>query len=308
MNTMEKKKYSVIVPVYNGASYIEELFSRTKTVFEKNSFPFEMIFVDDHSRDDSWKVIKDLKEKNPGYVSGIRLTKNFGQQNATMCGFFHAQGDFIITIDDDLDFAPEDISLLIDNFSVTNSDLIYGSQNKTGFSFRNFFSNAYKGFSKIEGLKKGRGSSFRLMTKKLADNIMRNSNNFVFIDEICLWYTDNISFVEVKKPVAKRKKSRYSLNGLFRLAGDQIIFSSTFPLKLMTYSGTFVAIVNFLIGLNFIYRKLVHNVPLGYTSIIVSILFSTGIILICIGIIGTYLGRVLRVSNKVPSFCIDQKT
>ena len=185
--------------------------------------------------------------------------------------------------------------------------MIYGLTQNKGFSFRNIFSDAYKIFSKIEGSTKGSGSSLRLMTKTLVENIIKNANNFVLIDEICLWYTDKISFVEVKRPMLKRKKSRYTLSSLFRLAGNQIIFSSTFPLKLMSWFGTIVAIVNFLIGLKFIYKKLIYNAPLGYTSVIVSILFSTGIILICIGVIGIYLGRILRVSNKVPSFCIEQK-
>ncbi len=308
MNPNNNILYSVVVPVYNGASSLEELFFRTQAVFKKNAHLFEIIFVDDFSLDNSWDVIKKLKDNFPEIVNGIKLSKNFGQHGATMCGFFHSKGDFIITIDDDLDFSPESIDFLLEDYNKTGSDLIYGVPRKTKkISFRSFLTKLYIGFSKIEGTKKGRGSSFRLMSKKLIERIKGNANNFVLIDEICLWYTNNISFIEVENPEGKRKKSRYSLNSLFNLAGNQIIFSSTFPLKLMTYFGTFVAIVNFLIGIKFIYRKMIFNVPLGYTSVIVSILFSTGIILICLGIIGKYLGRVLRATNNVPAFCVEQK-
>ncbi len=301
-------KYSVIVPVYNGEIHLEELCNRTKSVFEKINSPFEIVLVDDGSTDESWRKIKRLKEQNPEKVFGIKLSKNFGQHNATMCGFFHAKGDFIITMDDDLDTLPEEIPALIQKQKETNAALVYGISNeKEKINLKYFFSQVYKLLAKMEGSQKGKGSSFRLLTKNLVQDIKQNAGNFVLIDELCLWYTGKVSFAEVNKGNRNKKKSRYTLKNLFGLAGQQIIVSSLLPLKLMTFLGMFIALVNFLVGLRFIFKKIYFNVPLGYTSIIISILFSTGIILFCLGIIGEYLGRVVRASNKVPPFNIEEK-
>lgn len=304
----ENIQYSVVIPVYNGSSSLEELFLRLKKTFEEKQLSFEAVFIDDDSRDSSWTTIRNLKLKHPGLITGIKLSKNFGQQNATMCGFFHAKGNFIVTMDDDLEMQPEDIPKLIERHKETGASLIYGTNRQIGkISIRSFFTKTYKELSRLEGPNKGKGSSFRLMTKNLVDGVKQNAGNFVFIDEVCLWYTDNIAFAEVSAVAARRKKSRYTFKRLFRLAGEQIIVSSTYPLKIMIYFGVFVAIVNFLLGLRFIYRKIILDVPLGYTSIVISILFSTGIILICIGVIGEYIGRIIKATNKVPSFNIDQK-
>lgn len=304
----ESIQYSVVIPVFNGAASLEELFLRTKKTFDASNLAFEVIFIDDDSLDNSWEVIRKLKEKFPGSITGLKLSKNFGQQNATMCGFFHVKGDFIITMDDDLEMQPEDILKLIQKYQETGASLVYGTNRQIGkISLRSFFTKTYKELSRLEGPNKGKGSSFRLMTKNLAEGIKQNAGNFVFIDEVCLWYTDNIAFAEVSPAAARRKKSRYTFKRLFRLAGEQIIVSSTYPLKAMIYFGVFVAILNFLLGLRFIYKKIIHNVPLGYTSIIISVLFSTGIILICLGVIGEYIGRIIKATNKVPSFNIEQK-
>jgi polyisoprenyl-phosphate glycosyltransferase len=301
-------KYSVVVPVYNSCEFLEELFIRTEKVFSSINKPYEIIFVDDYSTDNSWNTIELLKKRFPAIVSGIRLSKNFGQHSATMCGFVHAKGDYIITIDDDFDCPPEEIIKLIETQRTTHADLVYGIPSEThNYSLRSLFTGAYKFFSKIEGENKGRGSSFRLITRQLTNQVVQNSSSFVLIDEVFIWYTEKIEFTVVAFTRQRQKSSRYSLTRLFMLAGNQIIVSSTFPLKFMTWFGMLVAVINFLLGLRFFYRKIVFDVPMGYTSIIISVLFSTGIILFCLGVIGEYIGRILKTSNKVPSFSIDKK-
>lgn len=296
--------YSVIVPVFNSAEMLAELVLRVSKVFEKNNSTFEIILVDDGSQDESWNKIEELKISYPGILKAIKLTKNFGQHNATLCGISLSLGNQIITIDDDLQFPPEEINKLITCFEKTNADLIYGvPENKKHSVVRNagtYYVRATSSYSKG-------GSSFRMLKKSICDEIIeKHQNNFLFLDTIVTWYTNNIETVSVDHLTRKSGKSGYSITKLISLYFNIIINYSALPLKLMTYGGLFFSIITFLFGLRFIYRKLVHHVPIGYTSLIVTILFSTSLILLCLGIIGQYLYKLYQLQNKKPPYSIQK--
>ncbi|MBI2968063.1 MAG: glycosyltransferase [Bacteroidetes bacterium] len=305
---MKPAAYSIIIPVYNGGKFLPELFHRLLTIC-KNYEKTEIIFVDDGSYDDSWKVIEKIKEENSDLVTGIKLSRNFGQHNATMCGFYHCTGDFIITIDDDLEMLPEDIPLLIEKQKENNADLTYGiNDNFSHISLRGLLTATYKRASLLEGRYRGKGSGFRLLKKSLVENIKNNTGNFVFIDEFCMWYTSNIDYVNVQSSFSgKKKSSGYTLAKLSALTRKLIVISTVIPLRVITNLGLIVAVINLLLGMRIIIKKLFFNVPLGYTSIIVGILFSTGLIMFSIGILGEYLGIVVRSVTKMPPFNIDKK-
>ena len=110
---MQGLKVSVVVPVYNGAETLTELFERIRKVFNQLSMQFQVVFVEDCGRDNSWEVIRTLKAQYPAEITAIKLNRNFGQHNATMCGLEHADGDVMVTIDDVLQIFPEDIPLLV---------------------------------------------------------------------------------------------------------------------------------------------------------------------------------------------------
>jgi hypothetical protein len=160
----------------------------------------------------------------------------------------------------------------------------------------------------LEGAKKGRGSSFRLIESRLARKLAVNHRHFVFIDEFLLWYTSNISFVKVENNPSPIKKSRYKLGQLFDATGKVLIYSTGIPLKFVTYLGFTLAFVNSIVGSFFIYRHFVDKIAVkGYASLIVSILFSTGIILFSLGIIAQYLRTILKNINNAPLYHVDEK-
>jgi len=301
-------KYSVVVPVYNSEESLEELFTGIKSVFEEQGEKFEVIFVEDHGQDGSWDVLKRLKEEYKDLITAIRLSKNFGQHNATLCGFGFAKGDFIITIDDDLQVPPSEIIKLIHAREQTNHDLIYGYFSKKRHSqLRNAGSTTVKKASRLFRGTAGEGSSFRLISRELVDKILSYNNYFVFIDEILHWYTEEITFVEVRHLPRKYKSSSYSFGSLIRMTGNSLIFYSAIPLKMMVYGGFTVSLVFFLFGVYYIYRKIFLGVPVpGYTSLIVAVLFSTGIILLSLGVIGEYISRIYSIQNKKPLFSIKK--
>ncbi|MFL5762665.1 MAG: glycosyltransferase [Bacteroidia bacterium] len=298
--------YSVIVPVYGAENALEKLHRSIGAFFE-NKYSYEIIYVDDCSPDNSWEVLKKIKQGSAN-TTIIRMSKNFGQHGATVCGFKHAKGDNIITIDDDLEVHPKEIQKLIDNQATSNADLVYGLYRKQNQPFfRGILSNAYKMLSKLEGPDKGKGSSFRLLKRTLTDKLVKNHRQFVFIDELCLWYTKKLAFVNVEANPDYIDKQRYRMAGLFKLTSTIIMFSSTLPLKLVTRIGFSLAAINFLAGIYFLIKKFLLKIDVeGYTSIIVSILFSTGLIIFCLGIIAQYISQSMRALNNAPSYNEDE--
>jgi polyisoprenyl-phosphate glycosyltransferase len=298
-------KYSVIVPVYNSEQSLEELFLGINKVFEGIHESFEAIFVEDHSKDQSWKVICDLKARFPEHITAIQLSKNFGQHNATICGFSFTKGEFIITIDDDLQTPPEEIAKLIGSYEPSGPDLIYGYYKHSKHSaMHHLGSTSLKKSSKLFRKTLDEGSSFRMISADLAKKILDHHQNFIFIDEVMQWYTDEIALVEVRHEPRKYKQSNYSSGSILELVGNILIYYTTIPLKVLVYGGFLVSLFSLIYGLYFIVKKLFFNVPLGYTSLIVTILFSTSIILFALGVIGEYLSRIYKVQNKKPPYSI----
>ncbi|MFH2143602.1 MAG: glycosyltransferase [Bacteroidota bacterium] len=300
---MNNPKYSVIIPVFNSECTLVELYSLIKSVFQELNESFETIFVEDCSKDNSWSLIQEVKTKNPDDdICLIKLTKNHGQHKATLCGINSSKGDFIITIDDDLQILPCDIVKLIDAQRKENCDLVYGNYpDKKHSAFRNFGS---KTVNKVFIKDVGSASSFRLFTDEMKEKIQSQHRDFVNIDEMLYWFTGNISYVLVEHNSSKKKKSGYSTFSLFRMVKNIFLFSTNFPLKIMVYSGMIFSFISFMIGLYFIFRKLFYKVPLGYTSLIVAILFSTSILLLSLGIIGEYLSRIYHAQNSKPPYLI----
>ncbi|MFH0866457.1 MAG: glycosyltransferase family 2 protein [Bacteroidota bacterium] len=302
--------YTVIVPVYNSAATLNELYKRIDTVFLGIQKSYEIIFIDDGSPDESWDIIRNIKnETKSENITGIKLSKNFGQHNAVFCGLEHAKGNAIITIDDDLQIPPEEIPKLLNAFEDRKCELVYGYFKKKHHSlFRNMGSWYIKKTGKIINKAPGEGSSFRVLSKKLAEQILKHSQEFVYIDELLLWYTNNISFIPVEHERRKYKKSGYSTAKLFQITFNLMIYYTAVPLKMMIYGGFASALLSFIIGLYYILKKVFfHHAPPGYTSIIVAILFSTSIIIFNLGIIGEYLHRIYKVQNKKPPYSIKEK-
>lgn len=303
-------KYSVVIPILNSSKILDELVSRLFIVMDSLKEPFEIICVDDCSEDTSWNTLKRLKVKWDSQLKIILLAKNFGQHNATLCGMRQANGEFLITLDDDLQHQPEDIPNLLNEIENRELDVIYGipmTENHKS-NFRRISGNIWnKGTNKFDdGL--GKGSSFRVLKKTLVNDIVSHQHHFIYIDEILNWYTDSIGMRTVNFKKSKRKKSRYSISKLFSLSTNLALFYSSFPLKLITFGGLIMSTISFSLGLFYFLKKIIFGIGApGFTAIIVSIFFSTSLILTCLGIVGQYLGKIHAVLNKKPPYSIKEK-
>ena len=303
---MKKPDFSVIIPVYNSEKALNELTEQLFEVFNTLQRSWELIFVDDHSSDTSWKVIQGIQQEHSETISCYHLARNFGQHNATLCGIQKSKAAYIITIDDDLQQSPYDIVKLVNTQKETGAELVYGIyKNKSENKLRRFQSRFFKVMSNKINHSPEDGSSFRLITRRLADKVNNFSMRFVYLDDMLYWHTEAISFTKVNHYPSKYRKSGYNTSKRANILYNLVLFNSTLPLKFMTFGGLGISVLAAIVAIWFIFRKLVYDVPMGYTSTIVAILFSTALIVFSLGIIGEYLRRLYLNQTGNPAYSID---
>ncbi|MFH1612337.1 MAG: glycosyltransferase family 2 protein [bacterium] len=302
----EIEKYSIVIPVFNSNKTLETLYNCLISVFESITEDFEIIFVDDGSIDNSWEILEKLYEKDKK-VKIIQLMRNFGQHNALMCGFSLANGEYIITLDDDLQNPPEEIPKLIDKIK-QGYDIVYGEYiSKKHKWFRNigssFIQMVYKKiFNVSHNL-----TSFRIIKKELIKQILNYNKNYTFVDGLIAWNTKNIGVCNVSHNKRLDGKSGYNIKKLLTLAFNLITNFSIFPLQIVSILGFSFAILGFIMGIIFFLKKIIFDIPItGYTSLIISITLFSGIQLITLGFIGEYIGRIHLNINQKPQYNIRQ--
>lgn len=298
-------KYSVIVPVYNSQNTLRELFDRLKAGFDSMGAEFFVVFIDDNSRDDSWQVVSALKQEYPTQVKAIRLSKNFGQHNAILCGLHFVDDTNVITIDDDLQIPPEEIPKLVAHQKKKGADVVYGIfKSKKHSLLRNVGSYLTGKIFQYFANTAGRGSPFRLIKAEIASKLINTNQSLIFLDEALGWFTDRIEFVTVDHHKRKDGASGYSFIKLFFFTLNLIVSYTSLPLKIMTYFGLISSLVCLGFAVHFINMKYTYGAELGFTALIVAIFFSTSLILLSLGIIGEYIRRLHATQYKKPPFAI----
>lgn len=304
---MNSPEVSIVIPVFNSAASLDELCAAIDKHLAHAAY--EMILVDDGSTDESWTRICILKKEYGRKLTGVRLSRNYGQHNALVCGFTFANGTIIITMDDDLQHPPSEITKLIDKFKNSDADVVYGIyENKQHSRIRNAGGNFARTSSKIAVGNVGIGSSFRLLKREIALQVIQHKNQaHLFIDEILHWYTGRFEQVAVEHHTRKHGQSGYTFRRLVGIYFDTMINYTAIPLKIMTWLGLLSSLVTFAMGVRFIFRKFMYDVEPGFTAQIVTILFSTSLLMFCMGIIGQYLHKIYHLQSHRPSYSIDQK-
>lgn len=307
----KKPKFSVVVPVYNSQETLVELTDKIHKTLNKMSENYEIIFIDDASCDNSWQILEEIYKKSSSNVKIIQLAKNFGQQNAVICGFQHSRGEYIITMDDDLQHPPENIPNLYNKLIGNNYDVVIAKfPQKKHSRFRNMGSNFlnyvnYKVFDKPFELKM---TSFRIIKRSVIENILNISMIHPAIGPLILLTTKNISNVEVAHSPRIIGNSGYSLRKSLKLAFDAIVNYSPLPLKIISIIGLTSSTVGFCLAIYFIFHRIyIDRLLPGWTSLIVINLFFFGLILFSLGIIGEYLIRIVQHIKSYPTYIIRRK-
>jgi glycosyltransferase involved in cell wall biosynthesis len=305
---MKEIIYSIVVPVYNSGKSLVELTQRIESTFTtivKESF--EIIFVDDCSPNpETWKTLKKLPDEYP-FVKVYRHSKNFGQGGATICGMSQAVGKWVITMDDDLQQRPEDIPLLLE---MKNHDVVIAKFYNKNVSFIKGIGSSFKGFldRKILGLQRGLSStSFKLIKKKVANNMLEINTSRPFIIALILNVTSDIVNVNVPHHDRIYGESNYTLVKSIKLLSNLLISNSSILLRLMNIIGISISFLSLLFGLFLIGYKLLNpDILTGWTSLMIMLLFSLGVILFSLGILGEYIYRLEEGNKKLPRYIVKE--
>ena len=308
MGNKDIKEFSVVVPVYNSAESLHELYKRLQSVFFKMGKGFEIIFVNDCSKDESMRILREINKQNEN-VTVIDLYRNFGQQNALMCGFKFCQGKYIVTIDDDLQNPPEEIPKLFEKLA-DGYDAVFGTYiNKKDKFYKNTASIIFRKLNhKIFEVKNNlKFSSFRIIKKEIIDQIKNTNTAFPYISGMIVQTTRNITNVTLKHEKRKYGKSNYTLKKLFKISFNLLINHSTILLRVFGYIGLVVSLLSFSIGLIFMTKQIISGkAPAGWTSLIVLVSFYNALILIIFFVIGEYISRILKETSKTNQYAIKE--
>ena len=308
--TRRLKFISVVIPVYSERDVLSELHRRTKAALESIAVDYEIIFVDDGSRDDSYTVLSQLA-RTDSRTRVICFARNFGQQIAVTAGLDHASGDAVVVMDADLQDEPEQIPEFVRKWQ-EGYDVVYNVRGKRkGLALHKragtgIFYGLMKRYASID-IPQNAGL-FRLMDRKVVDAVreMREANRF--LPGMFAWAGYRQIGIPGDRPERAGGQAK-SLRKLVALGLDGILSFSNFPLRLALWLGLFISSASFIYGLYVVIRKIAHpSAPqYGWSSTIVAILFFGGVQLVFLGIIGEYIGRLYDEVKRRPLYLIREK-
>ncbi len=305
----ETPELSVVIPVYRSANGLMALYRRLVDALEPAVGDFEIIFVEDCGGDDAWSQIVELAGRD-ARVHGIRLSRNFGQHAATICGFAKARGAWIVTLDDDLEQRPEDIVKLYAK-AQEGFALVYGVYpRRTHSLWRNLTSGLARFLFRraIPNLNL-EYTSFRVIRREIAQAVCSFDSPFPFVDGYLSWLTNNYGTVEVEHGTRAHGRSNYNFRKLFTHTINIFVTFSDLPLRLASWVGLGSFVVGMFWLAAIVLVRLLGGITVsGFASLMAGIVLFGGIQLLILGVIGQYLGQVNFKSSKKPLYLVERET
>lgn len=304
-----KEKISFVIPCYRSENTILSVLNEIDTLMAEHSdYKYEIILINDSSPDNVWSVIKGVAEKRND-IKAISFAKNFGQHAALLSGYRAASGDLIVSLDDDGQSPVDRTFDLIDKIH-EGYDVVYARYNKIKESFwRRWGSWLSNKMSEvlIGKPKNVLGTSFYVMKKFISDEVVRYRNPFTYIGGLVFRSTKNIANVYVDHRERMEGKSGYSILKLIKLMLNGFTAFSVVPLRISSIIGVICAIFGFGFGIYTIIRKLIIvNISVGWSSTISIMLFIGGLIMLMLGMIGEYIGRIYICLNNSPQYVVKE--
>jgi undecaprenyl-phosphate 4-deoxy-4-formamido-L-arabinose transferase len=298
-----------VIPVYNGAESIGELCEALERL--EIAGGHEIVLINDGSPDNSLPVCREIVARSRVPVTLVDLARNYGEHNAVMAGLRHATGAHVITMDDDLQNPPEEVTRLLAHAQATGEDVVYTYYDeKRHAGWRNLgsrFTNWVAGFV-LDKPKDLYLSSFRCMSAFVVREVTRYEGPFPYVDGLLLQVTQNIGSLLVTHLPRAVGRSNYTMRRLVRLWMSMFVNFSVMPLRVSTLAGFALSVCGALGGLAAIVESLFFEPPAGWGSLMAAVLLLSGVQLVILGIVGEYLGRLYLTANKKPQSVIRSVT
>lgn len=301
--------YSIVIPIYNEQETIAELLRRVQSVVDRLDEKVEIILIEDGSTDDSFELLRRARQKD-SRLKILRLSRNFGHQVALSAGISHTKGKAVVLMDGDLQDPPELIPQMITQWK-QGYQVVYTVKRSRRenfimrFAFHSFY-RLMRVFSSVSiPMEAG---NFSLLDRRVVDTFLKLPERHRYISGLRAWVGFRQTGIEYDREPRFVGKPQMTLSRLINLALDGLFSFSNAPLRLATYAGFIVASLSFLLAAYVIYEKLfTDKAILGWASTIVSITFIGGMILLTLGVIGEYIGRIYDEVKQRPLYVIKEK-
>ncbi|MBR4084585.1 MAG: glycosyltransferase family 2 protein [Lachnospiraceae bacterium] len=307
------KKVSFVIPCYRSEHTVEGVVKEIETTMDepgvKKNYSYEIILVNDCSPDNTMGTIRKLcEEKN--YIKGIGFSRNFGQHSALMAGLRQSNGDYVVCLDDDGQTPADEVGKLLEKLE-EGFDAVYAKyEHKQHSGFRNLGSKVNELMTRMM-LGKPKElyiSSYFAVKRFVVEDMIRYENSYPYVIGLVLRATKSITNVVVQHREREEGTSGYTLKKLLSLWFNGFTAFSVKPLRIATCVGGFSAVVGFAYGIYTIIKKFINpDVPMGFSSMMAVLVFLGGMIMIMLGLIGEYIGRIYISMNNSPQYVIKER-
>ena len=299
---------SIILPSYNEGKNISKASGVISELLASNNIPYELIFVDDGSKDDTWNEIEKASKGNPNVV-GIHFSRNFGKESALFAGLAESTGDACIVMDCDLQHPPETLiemyRLWQEGYEVVEG--VKRSRGKESILHKASAGLFYKLISKAVKIDMSRASDFKLLDRKAVDSLLALPERNAFFRALSAWIGYKTTTVEFDVREREEGESKWSTWSLIKYAITNIVAFSAAPMQVVTIAGVLVFLFAIILGIQTLIKFFMGHAVAGFTTVILLILIIGSIIMISLGIIGYYISKIYEEVKGRPKYIISKK-
>lgn len=303
MATREKERISIVIPVYNEGEHIQKSMAHVEKLCEDAKIAYELVLVDDGSKDDSWQKISLMAQENPR-ITAVRLSRNFGKEAALCAGLDLAEGDAVIVMDADLQHPPELIPEFVRLWR-EGADVVEGvkeSRGKEKKTYRLCAKLFYGMINKATGIDFDNASDYKLLDRKVVEAMKQMPERITFFRGMSAWVGFERRSVSFNVAERVEGSSKWSLKRLIGLAVTAVTSYTSAPLHCITFFGVVMLLATIVLGIQTLFMKFTGRADDGFTTVILLLLFIGSMIMISLGIIGLYLMKIYHEIKARPRY------
>lgn len=301
------KTLSIVLPAYNEEQMIEKTTETIKDIMDREGIPYELIFINDGSKDGTWDKILEQKENNP-HVKGVCFSRNFGKESAISAGLDQAAGACVAVMDCDLQHPPETLVTMYrlweSGFQVIEG--IKASRGKESPIYKMFAKTFYKIISNATGIDMSRASDFKLLDRQVVDEYLRLPERNVFFRALSSWVGFKTTYVEFDVQKREAGESKWSFKSLVKYAVNNISAFSAAPMQIVTFFGFIFFLVAVVLGIQSLYMYFSGHAVEGFTTVILLLLFVGSVLMFSLGVIGYYISKIYEEVKMRPRYIISE--